>query len=436
MKEKVLTTNQFAFYLMVFHIFYLVVSIIKAPTLLQWPLLGILANLSVLALNYLRLFNLSRIIVCTVPMSVVIIYNSYLTPFEAVPRMTGYLIAMVHTIIPFLVFDNKEKIAQWSLFVILCFSILGMFPLSDLLIDPFLDYDLNYAPKSKRGLIMGLVGLGILLYLMQLEQLRYRNESEKLNRERVERNISLEKSEKELKEALTQVQKTKKEDQERSWTTQNISDFNDLTRSIENLDELIDHSASFLARVLNLNQVAVFTRKVDAEGDDYLGKQTVYAYDRKKYLDKTRIEKGEGLIGQCYIEKKPIVLENVPVGYVNISSGLGDATASFVAIYPLLAYDKVEGVIEVAGFNKLKKFELDFLKRISESLAITILNKIGAERLKELLKTSQEQAEQVRSQEEEMRQNLEEMMATQEELKRQKEGYVKEIERLKMLLNS
>ncbi|MBB3700178.1 GAF domain-containing protein [Flammeovirga yaeyamensis] len=436
MSEKVFTTNQFAFYLMIFHIFYLIVSIVKAPTLLQWPLMGILANLIVLSLNYLRLFTIARILLCTVPMSVVIIYNSYLTPVGAIPRMSGYLIGMVHTIIPFLVFDMKERIAQWSLFLVLCFTIVAMFPLSDLLIDPLLDYDLNYAPMSKRGLIIGLAGLAILLFLMQKEQLRYRNESEKLTKERVERNLTLEKSEKELKEALTQVQKTKQEDEERSWTTQNISDFNDLTRSVEDLDELIDHSASFLARVLNLNQVAVFTRKEDADGNDFLKKQSVYAYDRKKYLDKTNIERGEGLIGQCYIEKKPIIIKDVPQGYVNISSGLGDATASFVAIYPLLAYEKVEGVIEVAGFKELKEFELDFLKRICESLAITILNKIGAERLKELLKVSQEQAEQVRSQEEEMRQNLEEMTATQEELKRQKEEYVKEIDRLKMLLNS
>ncbi|NLR90883.1 MULTISPECIES: GAF domain-containing protein [Flammeovirga] len=435
MKEKVITSNQFAFFMLFFHIFYLVLSIIRAPSLIQWPLLGVLGNLVVLAFNHLQLFQLSRVILCIVPMSVVVVYNSYITPADAIPRMTGFLIGLVHLLIPFLIFDVKEKISQWTMFFLLSTVIVLMFPLGDLLVDPLINYDVMYSPKSKRGVYIALAGLAILLFLMQKERLRYREESERLNKESIERNKDLKVSEQELRDALKQVQRTKTEDAERAWTTQNISDFNDLTRSLEDFEDLIDHSASFLANVLMLNQVAIFNRIEEAGGREYLRRQSVYAYDRKKYLDNNIVEKGEGLVGQCFIERKPIIIKDVPQGYVNISSGLGDATATFVAIYPLLAYDKVEGVIEIASFKPLEDYQLEFLKRICESLAITILNKIAGEQLKGLLKTSQEQAEQMRSQEEEMRQNLEEMTATQEEMSRKEEEYQKEITRLRALLD-
>ncbi|MBD0400498.1 GAF domain-containing protein [Flammeovirga sp. EKP202] len=430
-REKVITSNQFAFYLTFFQMFYLILSIMKAPVLMQWPLMGILGNLVVLTLNHLRLFQVSRVILCLVPMSIVIIYNSYLTPEGANPRTSGFIVAMVHLLIPFLIFDVREKKFQWSLFIILAGFLLSMFKLQDVLNDPLIDYDTLYAPNSTRGAYLGLLGMGILMLLMQRERMSYRLESERLNRESIARNIELEKSDKELREVLEKVQITKIEDEQRTWTTQRLAEFNDLTRTVENLDDLIDHSTSFLAKVLDLNQVAVFSRVEDKERGDYLRRQSVYAYDRKKYLNSNKIEQGEGLIGQCFLEKKPIVLEDVPSGYLNISSGLGDITASFVAIYPLKAYDKVEGVIEIASFKVLEKYKLEFLSRVCESLAITILNKLASEKLKELLAISQQQAEQMRSQEEEMRQNLEEMQATQEEMKRNEDFYQTELSRIR-----
>lgn len=428
-REKVITSNKFAFYLTFFEIFYLLLAIIKAPVLMQWPLIGILGNLMVLALNHLKLYQLSRILLCIVPMSVVVVYNSYLTPADSDPRISGYIIGVVHLLIPFLIFDVKERKYQWFLFIFLSGILLSMFTLQDILVDPMIDYDTLYTPRSRRGAYIGVLGLGILLLLMQRERLRYRLESERLNEESIQRNFELEKSDKNLREVLEKVQQTKIEDEQRTWSTQKISEFNDLTRTVENLDDLIDRSTSFLADVLDLNQVAVFSRVEDNENGDYLRRQSIYAYDRKKYLNIHKIEKGEGLIGQCFIEKKPIILEQVPSGYLNISSGLGDITASFVAIYPLTAYDKVEGVIEIASFKVLEAYKLDFLSRVCESLAITILNKLASEKLKELLTISQAQSEQMRAQEEEMRQNLEEMQATQEEMKKNEDVYKNELKR-------
>src|SRR5262249_35176924 len=49
-----------------------------------------------------------------------------------------------------------------------------------------------------------------------------------------------------------------------------------------------------------------------------------YAYKERKAVG-NRFKLGEGLVGQCALEKEKILLSNVPPDYIEISSGLGAA---------------------------------------------------------------------------------------------------------------
>src|SRR5439155_12080193 len=49
-----------------------------------------------------------------------------------------------------------------------------------------------------------------------------------------------------------------------------------------------------------------------------------YAFTKRKNVS-NRIPLGEGLVGQCALEKKTILVSDVPDDYVGIASGLGEA---------------------------------------------------------------------------------------------------------------
>lgn len=227
------------------------------------------------------------------------------------------------------------------------------------------------------------------------------------------------------------LQKAAKEEAIRHWQTEGSAKFGELLRKFnKNMDELSDEFLKNLVKYLNLNQGAVFILVDSEEHQKELEMIACYAYDRKKYLHK-RIRLGEGLAGQCVLEKKEIYLKEIPENYINIRSGLGDASPRNILVMPLMVNEEILGVIEIASFNLLKEHEINFVEKVCTMLAANISTVTSNERTKHLLENSQKMTEQLRAQEEELRQNQEEMQATQEEMNRRQAEIERENEILK-----
>ncbi|MFC5537443.1 PAS domain-containing protein [Rhodocytophaga aerolata] len=230
------------------------------------------------------------------------------------------------------------------------------------------------------------------------------------------------KSEKdELSKAVNQMidnlKTSAEEDAKRSWANEGLAKFGEILRSDKELNLLAESVLANLVKYTGANQGAFFLVNESASKQVQLEMIACYAYNRKKFISK-KIEVGEGLVGQCYLEKDSIYLTDIPQNYVQITSGLGEATPSSVLLVPLLNNGQMEGVIELASFKPFKDYEIAFIKKIAESIASTISTVRVNEQTKTLLEKSQQQAEELRAQEEEMRQNMEELNATQEEMTR------------------
>ncbi len=191
-----------------------------------------------------------------------------------------------------------------------------------------------------------------------------------------------------------------------------------LRNNVNDLTQLCDQVISELVNYMQANQGGIFIHtEGESEQDVYLELMASRAFDRKKYQEK-RIEIGQGLVGQAYLEKESILLNDIPDQYVNITSGMGQANPRSILIVPLRSNEDIVGVIELASFTKFSQTDIDFLEKVGESIASTVISAKVNQKTVKLLEESEMMTEQMQAQEEEMRQNMEELQATQEEMDR------------------
>lgn len=235
-----------------------------------------------------------------------------------------------------------------------------------------------------------------------------------------------------LKSNKIEDEKRRKEDDQRHWATEGLAKFAELLReNNENLEELAFNVISNLVNYLKINQGGFFILQQEDETEDnenintekYFELSACIAYDRKKYNPK-KIEWGEGLIGRCGLEKQTIFMTDIPENYIHITSGLGGTNPKCVLIVPLILNEELHGVVELASFKTLEKFEIDFVEKLAESIASTIASVRINMRTSQLLKESQVQAEKLAKKEEESRNNMEKLKATQLGAAKQAEQFV------------
>jgi signal transduction histidine kinase/DNA-binding response OmpR family regulator len=89
-------------------------------------------------------------------------------------------------------------------------------------------------------------------------------------------------------------------------------------------------------------------------------------------------------VGQAAFEKQRLLITSVPEDYVQIVSGLGQATPRNIVVLPILFEGQVKAVIELAAFERYQAIHLSFLDQLAEGLGI-VFNSIetasGTEKL-------------------------------------------------------
>src|SRR5512144_2210612 len=159
---------------------------------------------------------------------------------------------------------------------------------------------------------------------------------------------------------------------------------------------------SELAPVVTAQQ-GVFYTMDSAREEPTLKLLASYAYKERKNID-NRFKLGEGLVGQCALEKEKILLVNAPRDYIAITSGLGEALPVNIIVMPVLFEGQVKAVLELASFERFTPTHQASLDQLTESIGI-VLNTIEANtRTEDLLKQSQSLARELQSQQEELQQ--------------------------------
>src|ERR1700761_8767503 len=118
---------------------------------------------------------------------------------------------------------------------------------------------------------------------------------------------------------------------------------------------------------------------------------------------------GDGLVGQCAVEKQRILLNGVPPGYTRVHSSLGEISPVSIVVLPLIFEGQTKAVIELASLRPFSVTHVTFLDQLSQSIGV-VLNTIEATmRTEGLLKQSQQLTVELQSQQGELQQTNEEL---------------------------
>ncbi|MER5906632.1 HAMP domain-containing protein [Streptomyces mirabilis] len=188
---------------------------------------------------------------------------------------------------------------------------------------------------------------------------------------------------------------------EQDWLKGNLARISALMQGRRDLDDVASLIMSELTPVVSAQHGAFFLSMPLVDGKEAGNDEDAYelrmlgSYGYSMGSMPTSFRPGEALIGTAAQEKRTILVENAPSGYLKISSGLGEAPPAQVIVLPVLFEGTVLGVIELASFTPFTQIQKDFLNQIAEMIA-TSVNTISVNTKTEvLLKQSQELTEQL-----------------------------------------
>lgn len=429
-------SNIIAFIFLMTGVIYGIISAYLAPQLINVCILLFVGSAVILLLNYLQMVDISRFALNLVISLDVAIYHGYIVqPGESL-IVSIYIGQFVVAVMPWIYIDIREK---WLLTSTLAITFLVL--VAQPWTNEFLSIEMDSGIFRDKiftipTFTFSIAALLFCMYLLQNKNLNADINSKKLLKDIQTRNDEMKDQHAKLAETLEDNKLANEAEEKRNWIAKGTSEIGDLLRGDID-DKFYQHLVSEVVNFMKINQAGVYTVEEDEDqiaGEKYIELKACYAFDRNKFLKK-KIEIGQGLIGQCYLEKERLYLKEVPESYINITSGLGDATPRCILIVPLIHNEEVEGIIEIASFNEMEQHEIGFVEKLSETLAAYIANNRINLKTKHLLEQSQQQSEELKAQEEEMRQNMEEMQATQEEISGKEKEYVERIDVLEKELD-
>ncbi len=190
-----------------------------------------------------------------------------------------------------------------------------------------------------------------------------------------------------INEMIGNLRDTTLRNKEQDWLKTNLAQF---TRMLQGQRDFLTVGKLILSELAPLvsAQQGAFYMIDNSNGESELKLLASYAYQEGNGA-KNRFKMGESLVGQAALEKRRILLTDVPNNYAKVSSGLGEFHPTNIVVLPILFEDQVKAVMELSSVERFSPTHQAFLDQLTEIIGI-VLNTIEASTQTEnLLKQSQ-----------------------------------------------
>jgi HAMP domain-containing protein/signal transduction histidine kinase/DNA-binding response OmpR family regulator len=209
-----------------------------------------------------------------------------------------------------------------------------------------------------------------------------------------------------INEMIGNLKDTTLKNSEQDWLKTNLAKFSRMLQGQKDLLTVAQLILSELAPVVKAQHGVFYILRAAAEPAK-LALLASYAHGRAGLAEELYL--GEGLVGQCALERQKILLANVPPDYIRISSGLGHSVPVNIIVLPILFEGQIKAVLELASFEPFTASDHALLDQLTESIGI-VINTIEANmRTEGLLTQSQSLAAELQSRQEELQNTNQEL---------------------------
>ncbi|MET3154129.1 HAMP domain-containing protein/CheY-like chemotaxis protein/signal transduction histidine kinase [Bradyrhizobium diazoefficiens] len=200
---------------------------------------------------------------------------------------------------------------------------------------------------------------------------------------------------------ITNLRLTTDVNTEQDWLKTNLAKFTNMLQGQRDLATVGRLLLTELSPLVNAHTGVIY--QVENEENPRLLLLASYAGDGI-YPYQRVLPFGDGLIGQCALDRRPRVVADIPSDVVPINSALFRVAPKNLVVLPVLFEGQVKAVIELASLTSFTTSQMTFLEQLTDSIGI-VLNSIEATMQTEgLLKQSQQLAGELQTQQRELQQ--------------------------------
>jgi signal transduction histidine kinase/HAMP domain-containing protein/DNA-binding response OmpR family regulator len=196
-----------------------------------------------------------------------------------------------------------------------------------------------------------------------------------------------------INEMIRNLKDTTDQNTEQDWRKTNLAKFTRMLQGQKDLVAVGQVILSELAPVVGAQQAEFYVLD-NAGAAQKLRLLASYASGGQGSHGK-ELDLGEGLVGQCAVDKQKILIHRVPANAIRVSTGLSSTAPQDILVLPIVFEGHVKGVFELASLEHFSSTHQVFLDQLTESIGV-VINTIEANmRTENLLQQSQSLAQEL-----------------------------------------
>ena len=204
---------------------------------------------------------------------------------------------------------------------------------------------------------------------------------------------------------LASQQKIARRLEQQAWLRNGQTELAEQVLGQLSLNMLGRNVLQFFAQYMGSAVAALYVR----EEHGGLKRVATYGFSREQEQREQSIYADEGIVGQAAQLDRLIRLDDVPVDYFKVSSGLGEGATRSVLVMPTSDDDRVNGVVELGFLRPLEERDVELLELIAGNIGTSIEAARYRQRLQEVLAETQQLNEELQVQQEELKTANEEL---------------------------